>query len=252
MVFRRGDDAVAGHGRRRLVGACPVAHGRPLARARGRGRRARDLGVVVRADAAARLATRRGLRLRRDHSVHRDRRRAQGRDERRLSLGSRELRRPQSLRPTVRRPAGCVAARRVFSGRALLVRLRARLLLLPLARSLAAPRALGIVRRARRRHRVLDRPGSARRAFPVARPDERGDRVGRPARAVRGLAHGRFAKLPALSNAGDSIDSRSRTVSNTSPCPYSARGAIDSGTDDFTINGIRACPSGSFMPGGTP
>src|SRR3954464_7017906 len=73
----------------------------------------------------------------------------------------------------------------MFSGRALLVRVRAGVLLLRVARSLAPPRGGRAARRAAGLAPVLTRPGGARRAFPDARPREPRAGVVRAGRDLR-------------------------------------------------------------------
>jgi hypothetical protein len=140
-------------------------------------------GIVVQCATAA-MAPRGGLRRAVFSSLHGNRGAAQERHERRLSVGSRVLRRHASLHRTIRRSAGHVAARRVLSRRSFVFGIRAPVLLLCLQEPIPSDGAKRPARRTRRGCRVLVHAASAWRAFSVPRSHERGHRLGRAACAV--------------------------------------------------------------------
>ena len=148
VVFQRQHGAVAGRGQRRMVGTRTVAHRRPLGRSRCGGGGAGAVGTVVRGCQFARVAAIGRLRAAGDVARHTDRRRPQDRHQRGLSLGSRRLRRPESLCRAVRGPSRVAVARAVFSRRACVVGIRADVFLLRISRSLAPRWRAGCWRRA--------------------------------------------------------------------------------------------------------
>jgi hypothetical protein len=176
--------------RSHLVGGSVDPHRWPERGTRDSARGAGDTDRRMLCASCRRLAARRALRLSGDRVEYWRRRYSQARDQCRMSLEPRDIRR-----------GALVDRRSVFSRCAFRIGVFTRVLLLSDARVVAAFRASSAHDGARRWCAVRIRTGSAWRALPVTRPDECVARLVHPARTVRRVLQLNFARTRSIRTA---------------------------------------------------